>query len=58
MNLNERYSFPEFQREYLWSLEQSKQLMVSLFNSYPVGTLLFWKTDKPPEIKNIAIDRK
>ena len=48
---------PEFQREYVWSLEQSKQLMVSLFNSYPVGALLFWKTDKPPEIKNIAIDR-
>ena len=44
---------PEFQREYVWSLEQAKQLMVSLSRSYPVGGLLFWKTDKPPELKNI-----
>jgi len=49
---------PEFQREYVWLLEQSKQLMVSLFNDYPVGALLFWTTDNPPEIKNYAINRK
>lgn len=47
---------PEFQREYVWSLEQSKQLMVSLFNGYPVGALLFWTTDTPPEIKNYAVN--
>jgi len=49
---------PEFQREYVWSLEQSKQLMVSLFNGYPVGALLFWTTDTPPEIKNYAVSPK
>ena len=49
---------PEFQREYVWSKEQAKQLMVSLFLEYPVGSLLVWKTDNPPEIKNDAIDRK
>ena len=49
---------PEFQREYVWSKEQAKQLMVSLFLEYPVGSLLVWKTNKPPEIKNDAIDRK
>ena len=43
---------PEFQREYVWDLEQSKQLMVSLFKQYPTGSLLFWKTDHPPDIKN------
>ena len=32
--------------------------MVSLFLEYPVGSLLVWKTDNPPEIKNDAIDRK
>jgi len=48
---------PEFQREYVWSLEQSKQLIVSLFNSYPVGAFLFWSTDNPPEIKNIAVNK-
>lgn len=44
---------PEFQREYVWSREQAKQLMVSLVRGYPVGGLLIWKTDTPPELKNI-----
>ncbi len=44
---------PEFQREYVWSREQAKQLMVSLFKEYPVGALLFWKTPNPPELKNL-----
>jgi hypothetical protein len=49
---------PEFQREFVWDLEQSKQLMVSLVRKYPTGSLLFWKTENPPEIKNSAVDRK
>jgi uncharacterized protein with ParB-like and HNH nuclease domain len=44
---------PEFQREYVWSREQAKQLFVSLIKDYPVGSLLFWKTDSPPELKNL-----
>ncbi len=44
---------PEFQREFVWSREQAKQLMVSLLREYPVGSLLFWKTESPPELKNI-----
>lgn len=44
---------PEFQREYVWRKEQVKQLMVSLVRNYPVGGLLFWKTDNPPELKNL-----
>lgn len=46
---------PEFQREYVWEREQAKQLLVSLFRGYPTGSLLFWKTDSPPEIKNAAV---
>ena len=49
---------PEFQREYVWTLEDAKQLMVSLFKEYPTGSLLFWKTDNPPEIKNNAVNRE
>ena len=41
----------EFQREYVWTREQSKQLMVSLSRGYPVGGVLFWKTTEPPELK-------
>ena len=46
---------PEFQREYVWEREQAKQLLVSLYRGYPTGSLLFWKTDTPPEIKNAAV---
>lgn len=46
---------PEFQREYVWEREQAKQLIVSLYRDYPTGSLLFWKTDSPPEIKNAAV---
>lgn len=44
---------PEFQREYVWLKDQAKQLILSLYKEYPVGGLLFWKTDKPPELKNV-----
>ena len=52
---NQDLVLPEFQREYVWTLEQAKQLMVSLFRGYPTGSLLFWKTTNPPELKNISI---
>ena len=45
---------PEFQREYVWTREQAKQLLVSLTRKYPVGGLLFWKTQEPPELKNLV----
>jgi hypothetical protein len=47
---------PEFQREYVWPIEDAKQLIVSMFKGYPTGCLLFWETETPPEIKNKAID--
>jgi len=43
---------PEFQREYVWNREQSKQLIFSLLRGYPVGGLLFWKTPTPPDLKS------
>lgn len=45
---------PEFQREYVWSKDQAKTLFTSLVRDYPVGGLLFWKTNTPPELKNIT----
>lgn len=44
---------PEFQREYVWKRYQAKKLIGSLYKEYPVGSLLFWKTDNPPALKNI-----
>jgi hypothetical protein len=47
---------PEFQREYVWPIEDAKQLLVSMFKGYPTGCLLFWETEDPPAIKNKAVD--
>lgn len=48
---------PEFQREYVWSKDDAKQLMVSLFKRYPTGALLFWgaNSEDLPDIKNCAV---
>lgn len=48
---------PEFQREYVWEKEQAKQLMVSFHRDYPTGSLLFWKTNDPPDLKNLRIQK-
>jgi Protein of unknown function DUF262 len=50
---NQNLVLPEFQREYVWTREQAKQLMFSLYKGYPIGGLLVWKTDQPPELKNV-----
>lgn len=50
---NQDIVLPEFQREFVWTRDQAKQLMISLYKHYPVGGLLLWKTDNPPEMKNI-----
>lgn len=47
---------PEFQREYVWTRDQAKQLVASLMKEYPLGSLLFWKTVTPPELKNLDVD--
>jgi len=49
---------PEFQREYVWNRDQAKKLIASLLKEYPVGALLFWKTDNPPELKNLSFSRE
>jgi len=52
---NKDIVLPEFQREYVWTRDQAKQLIASLVKGYPVGGLLFWKTDRPPELKNLDV---
>jgi hypothetical protein len=42
---------PEFQREYVWRLDQAKELMVSLYKEYPIGSILIWETQSPPDLK-------
>ena len=42
---------PAFQREYVWKKQNAKELISSLIQDYPTGTLLTWETSNPPEIK-------
>tara|TARA_B100000508_G_scaffold130740_1_gene118316 strand:+ start:23056 stop:25200 length:2145 start_codon:yes stop_codon:yes gene_type:complete len=42
---------PAFQREYVWKRKNAKELVASLINDYPTGTMLTWETNNPPELK-------
>lgn len=42
---------PAFQREYVWKRKHAKDLISSLINDYPTGTMLTWETNNPPELK-------
>jgi uncharacterized protein with ParB-like and HNH nuclease domain len=44
---------PAFQREYVWKRENAKDLVDSLINDYPTGTMLTWETSNPPELKGM-----
>jgi len=44
---------PEFQREFTWSKGQTRDLVDSILKRYPIGSLLFWKTDSVPALKNM-----
>ncbi|WP_054840365.1 DUF262 domain-containing protein [Thermococcus sp. JCM 11816] len=41
---------PQFQRDFVWSKQNIKDLLVSLLNGYFIGTFLFLRTDptNPP----------
>ena len=38
---------PVFQREYVWKDEQIISLLDSIYQGYPVGSLLLWSTREP-----------
>lgn len=40
---------PVFQREYVWNDEQIMSLLDSIYQGYPVGSLLFWSTKQTLE---------
>lgn len=50
--IDERQLFvPAFQREYVWKRQNAKDLVSSLIQDYPTGTMLTWETNYPPELK-------
>ncbi len=42
---------PEFQRGYVWSRDQVRGLIQSLYRKHPMGHLLLWKTYKPSPVR-------
>ncbi len=37
---------PDIQREYVWKIEEIEKLFESIVDDYPVGTCIFWKTNR------------
>lgn len=46
---NGSFQIPTFQRDFLWSHDDIKELFDSIKNNYPIGSILFWK---PTDIEN------
>ncbi len=46
---------PKFQRDFVWSIEKTAQLLDSILKGYPIGTFILWQTDeRMNDIKNIG----
>lgn len=39
-----RLKIPKFQRNFVWTAEQTSQLVDSVLKGYPIGTFILWKT--------------
>lgn len=37
---------PQFQREFVWSVEASAKLLDSIVKNYPIGTFIFWESSE------------
>ena len=50
---------PRFQRDFVWSKEQTARLIDSIIKGFPIGTFIFWKTgeelQRVKDIGNIAL---
>ena len=38
-----KYILPSFQRQYVWDEDDIKDLINSIINNYPIGTIILWK---------------
>lgn len=47
---------PQFQRKFVWKDEQALELLDSVANGYPIGSILLWKTvDKLNAARDIGV---
>ena len=50
-----RLKIPQFQRNFVWDIKKSSNLLDSIVKGYPVGTFIFWKTkERLRSVKNIG----
>ena len=48
-------TIPQFQRQFVWSLDNCAKLFDSIFKGYPVGTITLWTTqERMRNVKEIA----
>ncbi len=46
---------PQFQRDFVWTMEKSAAVMDSIIKGYPIGTFIFWRTaERLRSIRNIG----
>ncbi len=46
---------PKFQREFVWSISKTAQLLDSILKGYPIGTFILWQTnEKLNNVRNIG----
>lgn len=46
---------PKFQREFVWSIDKTAQLLDSILKGYPIGTFILWQTrERMADVKNIG----
>src|SRR5688500_14095301 len=43
------FAVPELQREFVWNARKVCDLLDSIHQKYPIGTILIWKTDRRNE---------
>jgi hypothetical protein len=50
-----RIKIPKFQRDFVWTKDQTAKLIDSIIKGYPIGTFIFWKTNEElRHMKNIG----
>jgi len=50
-----RIKIPKFQRDFVWTKEQSAKLIDSIIKGFPIGTFIFWRTtEELRHVKNIG----
>lgn len=46
---------PKFQREFVWNIDKTAELLDSILKGYPIGTFILWQTDERISgIKNVG----